>query len=254
MSLPWIKHFTNVSDSDVVSRIIDELGMAGYGRYWRLLELLGRKFDEGTTKFNVSKRELRQYLRFKSYSQLDCFLSAPAIQAACNSLAPGLQASCNSHTSDLYYEIETSILLELQHRDFKRARKDRAKTNTKTNTNTKKQPPAGNSAIDPRIIEVIDYLNQNQACNYGPNTKSHHVEIKRQLKKGMTLEMAKAVIDSKCKEWIGTKLEKNLNPTTLFRESNFDRYFDQADLGDPKERADEKFFALWDFPEEGGSK
>ncbi|MGB1290503.1 MAG: conserved phage C-terminal domain-containing protein [Pseudoalteromonas sp.] len=241
MSLPWIKHFTNVSDSDVVSQIIDELGMVGYGRYWRLLELLGKRFDENTTKFKITKRDLREAMRFSNDTQLHAFMVALATHSAVTGNPKGR-----------HYELESSIISDLQHRDFKRARRDRAKTKTKTNTNTNKKAPPEIAAIDPRIIEIIDYLNQKQACNYGPQTKSHHVEIKRQLKKGMTVDDAKLVIDAKCEEWDGGKLEKNLNPTTLFRESNFDKYLDQSKTKNPKERLEDQMKELWGDPNEGG--
>ena len=120
MSLPWIKHFTSVENSDAVARILDDLGMQGYGRYWRLLELLGRKLNNDTNKFTVTKRDLRECLRFSNNTQLGAFLESPSIHSV-----------VKSNPNDNHYEIETDILSELQHRDFNKARQDRAKRKTK---------------------------------------------------------------------------------------------------------------------------
>ena len=44
------------------------------------------------------------------------------------------------------------------------------------------------------------------------------------MKEGYTVNDFKTVIDKKCREWKGTKLEKYLTPKTLFAPSHFDTY------------------------------
>lgn len=80
------------------------------------------------------------------------------------------------------------------------------------------------------LKEVIDYLNLklNTKYRYTSNTSKEHI-IPR-FKEGFTVEDMKSVIDCKYDEWIGTDMAKHLNPTTLFRPSNFERYLNQDEL------------------------
>lgn len=84
------------------------------------------------------------------------------------------------------------------------------------------------SSVDrDKVIQVITYLNR--VCNthfkYStPNTIRH---IKARYNEGYNIQDFKAVIDSKYKEWRGTKYEKYLIPDTLFG-SKFEGYLQYA--------------------------
>jgi uncharacterized phage protein (TIGR02220 family) len=74
---------------------------------------------------------------------------------------------------------------------------------------------------------TIDYLNKLTGKNF-TYTKGNLKEIKSQIKKGATQEQLKYVIDVKVNEWINNdEMKKHLNPVTLFRDSNFERYLNQ---------------------------
>jgi uncharacterized phage protein (TIGR02220 family) len=74
---------------------------------------------------------------------------------------------------------------------------------------------------------TIDYLNRLTGKNF-TYTKGNLKEIKSQIKKGATQEQLKYVIDVKVNEWINNdEMKKHLNPVTLFRDSNFERYLNQ---------------------------
>mgnify|MGYP003649469759 CR=1 FL=1 len=79
----------------------------------------------------------------------------------------------------------------------------------------------------PLSHQAIDYLNKLTGKNFGygiGNVK----EINSQIKKGATEDNLKYVIDVKYSEWANNQdMKKNLNPITLFRESNYDRYLNQ---------------------------
>lgn len=75
--------------------------------------------------------------------------------------------------------------------------------------------------------KTIDYLNlkANKKFTY---TKGNLKEINAQIKKGHTEQDLAHVIDVKVQEWLNNDdMKKNLNPVTLFREANFDRYLNQ---------------------------
>ena len=110
-------------------------------------------------------------------------------------------------------------------------------TSTKTKTiNTK---TINTKTIESKIIEdeiiketplahrAIDYLNKltNKNFAYG---KGNVKEINAQIKKGATEENLKYVIDVKVNEWLNNEdMKQHLNPVTLFRETNFNKYLNQ---------------------------
>jgi uncharacterized phage protein (TIGR02220 family) len=73
-------------------------------------------------------------------------------------------------------------------------------------------------------FEIIEYLNLKTGSKFKPTTKPYVQAIRSRLKEGYTVNDFKTVIDKKCREWQGTKLEKYLTPKTLFAPSHFDTY------------------------------
>lgn len=83
------------------------------------------------------------------------------------------------------------------------------------------------SPNDQLIDDVIRYLNLKTNRNLKTTTKSYRRAINARIKDGATPDQIKYVIDVKCAEWLGTDMAKHLNPETLFREGNFDKYLNQ---------------------------
>lgn len=83
--------------------------------------------------------------------------------------------------------------------------------------------------------KTIDYLNKrlNKKFGYGSgNVKEINAQIKKLLKNGDDLKTIEEkfahVINVKCQEWENDQsMKKHLNPETLFREKNFDKYLNQ---------------------------
>ena len=78
--------------------------------------------------------------------------------------------------------------------------------------------------VDKSHFEIIEYLNFKTGSKFKPTTKPYVQAIRSRLKEGYTVDDFKTVIDKKCREWKGTKLEKYLTPKTLFAPSHFDTY------------------------------
>ena len=82
--------------------------------------------------------------------------------------------------------------------------------------------------------EIIGYLNERRGKNFRHTTADYRREIHaRWVDEGKPdiaefVKKCKYVIDVKCADWLGTDLENNLNPKTLFRAANFDRYANQS--------------------------
>lgn len=84
--------------------------------------------------------------------------------------------------------------------------------------------------VDKSHYEIIEYLNLKTGSKFKPTTKPYVQAIRSRLKEGYTVNDFKTVIDKKCREWKGTKLEKYLTPKTLFAPSHFDTYLNSNEM------------------------
>ena len=77
---------------------------------------------------------------------------------------------------------------------------------------------------------IISYLNDKCNTRYRVNNTRTNSYIKARLDEGFTEQDFYIVIDTKHKEWFGTDMAKYLNPETLFRPSNFEKYLNQSQV------------------------
>lgn len=83
---------------------------------------------------------------------------------------------------------------------------------------------------DKSHLDIIEYLNMKTGSKFKATTKPYIQAIRSRLKEGYTVDDFKTVIDKKCREWKGTKLEKYLTPKTLFAPSHFDTYLNSNEM------------------------
>jgi len=107
--------------------------------------------------------------------------------------------------------------------------------------------------VDKSHFEIIEYLNLKTGSKFKPTTKPYVQAIRSRLKEGYTVSDFKTVIDKKCREWQGTKLEKCLTPKTLFAPSHFDTYLNSNETATmtDTERKVAELHALIDAVERG---
>lgn len=72
--------------------------------------------------------------------------------------------------------------------------------------------------------EIVEYLNSKAGTNFRANSKQTEKYISGRFSEGYSIEDFKLVIDKKSAEWIGTKWEEYLRPSTLFAPTNFENY------------------------------
>lgn len=77
------------------------------------------------------------------------------------------------------------------------------------------------------IQEIVSYLNIRTTSSFKWTTGATQKSINGRLNDGYTVDDFKRVIDIKTAEWTGTDMEKHLNPDTLFRQKNFEKYLNQ---------------------------
>ena len=107
--------------------------------------------------------------------------------------------------------------------------------------------------MDKSHFEIIEYLNIKTGSKFKATTKPYIQAIRSRLKEGYTVDDFKTVIDKKCREWKGTKLEKYLTPKTLFAPSHFDTYLNSNEMAamTDTERKINELNALIDAVERG---
>lgn len=112
---------------------------------------------------------------------------------------------------------------------------------------------ASHDDVDKSHFEIIEYLNLKTGSKFKPTTKPYVQAIRSRLKEGYTVDDFKTVIDKKCREWKGTKLEKYLTPKTLFAPSHFDTYLNSNEMASmtDTERKVAELNALIDAVERG---
>jgi hypothetical protein len=110
--LKWFKHFTNASDSVRLNKLIDELGVEGYGRYWLLLELIAEESYDGSEEIEVHLRKISAKVQIKFRKKLETFLQKLSDYSL-----------IEFKSSEKVYKIRSLILSELQDKHSKYNRK-----------------------------------------------------------------------------------------------------------------------------------
>lgn len=84
------------------------------------------------------------------------------------------------------------------------------------------------------VKNIVDYLNSKIGTKFDFKTKATIQSINARLK-DYSIGDIRLVINSKCSEWQNDdKMKKHLNPTTLFRASNFERYYNALKINSKK--------------------
>ena len=86
------------------------------------------------------------------------------------------------------------------------------------------------SELDDGVSAVINKINELTGRTLKATTKAHAENISARLRDGFTTEQLIAVVEAKAAEWIGTKFESYITPSTLFAPKNFARYMAEADI------------------------
>lgn len=97
-----------------------------------------------------------------------------------------------------------------------------------TQTENKKN----NSVLLEKIQTIIARINQHSGAKFRADTRESARMISARLK-DYTLEDALRVVDTMASKWLKTDMRQHYVPTTLFRESNFEKYLQFASVSMP---------------------
>lgn len=82
------------------------------------------------------------------------------------------------------------------------------------------------SKYSEQILEVVDYLNQATQKQFKATTNETQKLISGRITEGYSVQDLKDVIDLKVAEWGSSdKMKQYLQPSTLFNQSNFEKYY-----------------------------
>lgn len=107
-------------------------------------------------------------------------------------------------------------------------RKENKINKTKRKESIGNDPPSENSEILKPGEEVVSFLNDFANRSFRM-VKSNFEQINGRLKEGWTVQQLKEIVQAKTFEWNGDpEMEQYLNPTTLFRKKNIDKYWQKV--------------------------
>lgn len=85
------------------------------------------------------------------------------------------------------------------------------------------------------INTIVSFLNELAGTDYKPTTAATIKALNGRLGEGYTVDDCKAVLKLKWKEWEDTHLQQYFTPTTLFRPSNFEKYYNALRIDNSKD-------------------
>lgn len=191
--------------------------------------------DEGVLTTKRMGLPAKRYFKFNSIKLLELLnINVVDLKDTLNSAEVYTQECTNLYTLD-YAEMYTNKNKDNKTKNNNMSSEENdtleeTKTDTVGRSNKVTSAPSSSKKDIQLVEEVISYLNEKTGKKFQASTKSYQKEILGRLKTGdYTLEDFKTVIDFKCKEWLNNeKMNKYLRPDTLFRDSNFNKYLNEA--------------------------
>ena len=86
------------------------------------------------------------------------------------------------------------------------------------------------SELDDGVSAVIEKINSITGKKLMASTKAHRENISARLRDGHSVQELISVVEVKAAEWMGTKYEAYLVPSTLFTPKNFSRYLSESSI------------------------
>lgn len=97
------------------------------------------------------------------------------------------------------------------------------------------------------VETIVEYLNEKTGKHFKAGTRSTVKIISARIREGYTVNEFMEVIDKKTKEWINDPtLDQWLNPRTLFRVENFERFLNAGKRKPKKEAAPKEWIVYKD--------
>ena len=245
--MKWFKHDTDCDRSEGLNLLLCKYGMSGYGRWFRILEIVAEKMDN-TDLHSVSyplqwwceKLDFspRQFWKFMKDCEKLCHISirtSSELESRLNGSQSHLQSNSLSSRSEVV-EVFIPNLLKKRDEYSEKSRQTPDKCRDKLhvrskieevrdkNTEETSKPPLEEIPYK----EIIDHLNGALKTHYRSTSASTREHIAARWKEGATLAEFKRAIDNMALKWgKDPKMCSYLRPDTLFAKGKFDGYVNQ---------------------------
>ena len=155
--MKWLKHETDAMDSEKLKMLIHEFGFEGYGWFWRIMEIVGKKMDEtgrchyeqpvsewcGNLK--VKQRKLRLFLELNQlqssfkvvYSDNKLRIEVPNLLKKRDNYSKYYKDSAKKKIISISPEVEVEVEVEVDTNKYvKKPKKKKASVEKKPSTPT----------------------------------------------------------------------------------------------------------------------
>jgi uncharacterized phage protein (TIGR02220 family) len=220
--MKWFKHDTDCYLSEGLCAFQEKTGWEGYGRWFRLLEIVAAKMDKSDRhSATYSDRYWQKQLGFYHRRSLIHWL-----EIAVNLLR--ISFECKDNLITIYIP----NLLK------KRDEYSKKSGQTPDNVPPKIEEVRNKIKEEPCIVEqtekeipykeIIDHLNNKTGQHYRATSASTREHISARWREGHTLDDFKRCIDNMTAKWKDDpKMCAYLRPATLFNKEKFDGYVNQ---------------------------
>lgn len=214
--MKWFKHRVDAHTDIKVQKLCREFGSVGYAMFFYCLEIIGKegkggrlplsKYSATDIAFFLNEKPEAVDKALKRAIELELFVLEKDDVLFCPRLANGYsdEWSNRKRSQNVLDILETSGELRS------------AQELTQKETNKYLET----------VKEVLSHLNTLSGKQYRWQSKDNQLLITARLKEGYTKEMLLKVIDNQCERWLGDEtMEPYLRPTTLFRRSKIEGYY-----------------------------
>ena len=225
-NIDYYQHYANADQHPKFKMLRVSYGWAGEGRFWALNNRIAQAENcclDISKKYNAASIASDLGLTFTEFQEyIECLKTDCELIRECE---PGVI------TTDIIQENFQSVATN---REKARERKKRyLEKVSKGSPELSESLPEQNYKVKERkgketYTRIVEYLNAKTQSKFKPTSKVTRQHIDARAKEGFSPEDFKAVIDFKCKQWIGDpKMQEYLRPSTLFN-SNFEAYLNAA--------------------------
>lgn len=123
---------------------------------------------------------------------------------------------------------ENYVILDLKTKKPKKVKILGSTIKVRKTTTKAKNEPIILYDFQSQIIEIIEYLNFKALKDFNPDSDIHKNVISDRLIEKFTIEDFKYVIDIKTEQWLNTKEDRYLRPSTLFGPGNMENYVNET--------------------------
>lgn len=237
MAIDWMKHPLNAREQQNVAKMMMKNGMAGYGAFWALNELLMNEeahkvepdynvlgyrlhCDAGLIKSVASEFGLYVFTEDGEYMHSELVDN----QAEQIGETSSKRAAAGKRGANKRWQDDGKAMASAKQVHGKAIASDSRLDKTKTRQDNKDlnhSPAVAEPHVD--FDKLFEYLNEKSGKHF-KNTATNRKLVHERLREGFTPKDLQTAIDNVAAGWLGTDMEQYIRPSTIFRASKFEGY------------------------------